>query len=139
MKKDLDKLPAVHISNPKTLEFQVARTTLISGLLKTISSNKQLPLPIKVFEVSDVVYKINSGTCNFSKNTTIFTETDLHQKCNFHTFSGVGARNERRLCAVYYSKTSGFEVIHGLLDKIMQYLEVPRDAEKGYTIDSTEG
>ena len=61
LKKDLDQLPAVHISNPKTLEFQVARTTLLPGLLKTISSNKQLPLPIKVFEVSDIVYRIDSG------------------------------------------------------------------------------
>lgn len=60
MKKDIEKLPAVHISNPKTLEFQVVRTTLIPGLLKTISSNKQLPLPLKLFEISDVAYKSNS-------------------------------------------------------------------------------
>lgn len=39
-------------------------------------------------------------------------------------FAEVGARNERRLSAVYYSKTPGFEIIHGLLDRVMQLLGV---------------
>jgi len=47
----------VCISNPKTLEFQVARTNLLSGLLKTTSANKKMPLPMKLFEVTDVVLK----------------------------------------------------------------------------------
>ena len=37
----------------------------------------------------------------------------------------VGARNERRLCAVTYNKSSEFEVLQGLLDRVMQLLEVP--------------
>jgi phenylalanyl-tRNA synthetase beta chain len=53
--KDIKSIPAVHISNPKTLEFQVARTTLVPGLLKTLAANKNMPLPMKLFEVSDVV------------------------------------------------------------------------------------
>lgn len=37
----------------------------------------------------------------------------------------VGARNERRLAAIHYSKAgSGFELIHGLLDRIMQVLDI---------------
>jgi hypothetical protein len=40
-------------------------------------------------------------------------------------FAEVGARNERHLCAVYYNKNSGFEVVHGLLDRVMQLLSVP--------------
>lgn len=95
----IEDIPAVHISNPKTLEFQVARTTLLPGLLKTIASNKKMPLPFKLFEISDVVLK--------DKNAE------------------VGARNERRLCAVYSNKSAGFEIIHGLLDRIFQLLEVP--------------
>ncbi|KAG7213748.1 hypothetical protein KM043_002975 [Ampulex compressa] len=95
----IDNVPAVHISNPKTLEFQVARTTLLPGLLKTLTSNKKLPLPHKFFEVSDVILKDNT------------TE--------------VGAYNNRRLCAVYCNKSAGFEIIHGLLDRILQLLEVP--------------
>jgi phenylalanyl-tRNA synthetase beta subunit len=43
------------ISNPKTVEFQTARYSLLPGLLKTIQANKGMPLPLKLFEVSDVV------------------------------------------------------------------------------------
>ncbi|XP_053565935.1 phenylalanine--tRNA ligase beta subunit [Bombina bombina] len=96
---------AVHIANPKTAEFQVARTTLLPGLLKTIAANRKMPLPLKLFEISDVVVKDAS--------------TD------------VGARNHRHLCAVYYNKNPGFEVIHGLLDRIMQLLAV---SPSGYQI-----
>ena len=35
----------------------------------------------------------------------------------------VGARNERHLAAVFYNKSPGFEIIHGLLDRVMQLLE----------------
>lgn len=37
----------------------------------------------------------------------------------------VGARNERRLVAVYCAKESGFEVVHGLLNRVMEVLGVP--------------
>jgi phenylalanyl-tRNA synthetase beta chain len=36
----------------------------------------------------------------------------------------VGARNERRLVAVNASKESGFEIIHGLLNRLMDILGV---------------
>merc|ERR1719309_1560686 len=99
MRKTIESIPAVHISNPKTLEFQVARTALLPGLLKTLQANRNLPIPIKLFEISDVVLK------------------DLGTE--------VGARNERHLAAVFYNKNPGFEIIHGLLDRLMQLLEVP--------------
>ncbi|KZC09055.1 PREDICTED: phenylalanine--tRNA ligase beta subunit [Dufourea novaeangliae] len=95
----LESIPAVHILNPKTSEFQVARTTLLPGLLKTLAANKKMPLPQKLFEVSDVVLKDNTME--------------------------VGARNNRNLCAVYCNKSDGFEIIHGLLDRMLQVLEVP--------------
>lgn len=107
LKKPLSSSKAVHISNPKTLEFQVARTTLIPGLLKTVSCNKKMPLPMKLFEISDVVHS--------------------------DELKDVGARNHRRFCAVNYNKTPGFEVIHGLLDRTMQLLEVPYTEDKTST------
>lgn len=111
LRKDIKDIPAVHISNPKTLEFQIARTSLLPGLLKTVAANKKMPLPLKMFEISDVVLKDE--------------EKD------------VGARNHRRLCALYYSRTPGFEVIHGLLDRVMQLLEVPFTKDgSGYFIQS---
>merc|ERR1712142_494767 len=47
MRKEIKNIPAVHISNPKTLEFQVARTSLLPGLLKTVQANRKMPLPLK--------------------------------------------------------------------------------------------
>ena len=37
----------------------------------------------------------------------------------------VGAVNQRRLIAVYCGKESGFEVVHGLLNRVMDMLGVP--------------
>lgn len=52
----------------------------------------------------------------------------------------MGARNYRHLCAVYYNKNPGFEIIHGLLDRIMQLLDVPPGEKKGgYAIKASEG
>lgn len=79
-----DENEAVLLANPKTVEYQVVRTSLMPGILKTIGSNKHLPLPIKIFEVSDVVLR----------------DETLERR----------ARNQRNICALYSSKTSGFEV-----------------------------
>lgn len=51
----------------------------------------------------------------------------------------VGARNERRLCAVNYNRSSEFEVIHGLLDRVMQLVEVPFGGPMGYELESGDG
>ncbi|KAI7861052.1 beta subunit of phenylalanyl-tRNA synthetase [Circinella umbellata] len=91
-----DNTTAIKLANPKTIEYQVVRTSLLPGVLKTINNNKKLPLPLKVFEVSDVGFK---------------DETRERR-----------TRNERHVCAAYMSKTSGFEVIHGLLNRLMEML-----------------
>ncbi|KAJ5678927.1 Phenylalanine--tRNA ligase beta subunit [Penicillium macrosclerotiorum] len=88
---------AVRLANPKSLEFQIVRTSLIPGLLKTIRENKSHTVPMKVFEVSDVAFK----------------DLSLERK----------SRNERHFAAAWYGKTSGFEVVHGLLDRVMTMLK----------------
>ncbi|KAF5322102.1 hypothetical protein D9619_000816 [Psilocybe cf. subviscida] len=108
---------AVKIANPKTLEFQVVRTTLIPGLLKTIRENRSHALPIKIFETSEVVFK------------------DLSRERQ--------ARNERHAAAVWCNKSAGFEIVHGMLDRAMKMLDVPRigsadvKAVTGYYIKET--
>jgi len=88
---------AVVISNPKTDEFQVCRTSLLPGLLKTLAKNKKNPLPWKLFEVSDTV--------------SLDAEAD------------VGAANRRRLSFVYSnSEGSGFEVVHGAVERALMML-----------------
>ncbi|EON63554.1 phenylalanyl-tRNA synthetase, beta subunit [Coniosporium apollinis CBS 100218] len=88
---------AVRLQNPKTAEYQIVRTSLLPGLLKTIRENKKHSVPIKVFEVADVTFK----------------DLSLERK----------ARNERHFAAAWYAKTSGFEVVHGLLDRVMLMLK----------------
>jgi phenylalanyl-tRNA synthetase beta chain len=86
-----DDKTAVVLANPKTFEYQVVRTTLLPGILKTLRENKAMGLPIGVFEVSDVALQDES----------------LERK----------ARNERRWAGVWINKTAGFEIVHGLLDR----------------------
>jgi len=47
----------ITIGNPKTMDFQTARTTLLPGLMKTLAGNKNNKLPLDLFELSDVVFK----------------------------------------------------------------------------------
>ncbi|KTW31449.1 phenylalanine-tRNA ligase, beta subunit [Pneumocystis carinii B80] len=107
---------AVILENPKTIEYQVVRTTLIPGLLKTIRENKKHSLPIKIFEVSDIVLKSDDE----------------------ETF----CKNKRLWSAAYFSNTSGFEIIHGLLDRIMSMLSTnkvaPESKDPGYWIQCSE-
>lgn len=46
---------AVVIENPKTIEFQVGRTTLLPGLLRSVLNNKSNKVPFRVFELGDVI------------------------------------------------------------------------------------
>ncbi|OBT86445.1 phenylalanyl-tRNA synthetase, beta subunit [Pseudogymnoascus sp. 03VT05] len=92
-----DNNTAITLANPKTAEYQIVRTSLLPGLLKTIRENKKHSLPIKVFEVSDVAFK----------------DETLERK----------ARNERHFAAAWYGKTSGFEMVHGLLDRVLLMLK----------------
>lgn len=91
---------AAVIANPVTLEFQMVRCNLLSGLLKTIKENRGVAIPIKVFEVSDVVLLDE-------KNET-------------------GAKNSRRVAALIYANSPHFEDIQGLFDYIMKQLGVAR-------------
>jgi len=100
---------AVSLLNPANIEYQVVRTTLLPGLLKTLQHNKSASFTngFKLFEISDVV---------------------LVDKSNVVTDTIVGARNSRKLAAVYAGPTSGFEIIHGLVDRIMTLTEVAPEA-----------
>lgn len=113
-----DNKTAVKLENPKTVEYQVVRTTLIPGILKTIKENRKHSLPIKVFESGDIVLKDES----------------LER----------GAYNQRKWAAVYAGKTSGFELVQGLLGKIMQTMRTPwlenpsKQTGRGYWIEQDD-
>ncbi|SCV99728.1 LAFE_0B01200g1_1 [Lachancea fermentati] len=114
-----DNTQVVKLANPKTLEYQVVRTTLLPGILKTVKENRKHSLPIKVFETGDVVFK----------------DAKLERK----------AFNERHWAAIYVGKNSGFEIIQGLLGKIMQTFRTQwlpeygkNSSSRGYWIEEDE-
>lgn len=115
-----DGTTAIVLENPKTAEYQVVRTALLPGILKTIRENRKHALPLRTFEVSDIAFK----------------DAEETERC---------ARNERHVSAVYCDKTASFEVVHGLLDRLMLSLAIPRiegkgaKADKGYWIEEDEG
>lgn len=91
-----DGKTVVRLANPKTLEYQVVRSSLLPGIIKTIRENKGHRVPMKVFEVADVVFK---------------DEAEERK-----------ARNERHFAAAWCGKNSGFEAVHGLLDRVLSML-----------------
>ena len=68
-------------------------------MLKTLGTHRDAALPVRLFEVSDVVL--------------LAPEAE------------VGARNERRMVAAVCGHEATFEVIHGLLNRLMEALGVP--------------
>ena len=117
-----DGTTAITLANPKTAEYQIVRTSLLPGLLKTLNSNRHHAVPIKVFESSDVGFK------------------DLAQERK--------TKNERHFAAAIMSKTSGFEQVHGLLDRVMLMLKsafitreegLKNEKLEGYWIEEVEG
>ncbi len=97
--------PAAALSNPANVEYEVVRTTLIPGALKTLSFNKSLSHRdgIRLFEINDVV---------------LMDDQDP-----------IGARNARRLVALSAAHSSDFEVIHGLADRVMTCVQIKPEKE----------
>lgn len=111
---------AILLENPKSLEYQLVRTSLLPGLLKTLRENRKHSLPLRLFEVSDVGFKDESEK----------------ERC---------ARNERRVVASYTDKEARFEIVHGLLDRIMRVLGVEfigrtnnESKERGFWIEESD-
>ena len=104
---------AAIVANPSSLDVQVARNSLLPGALKALGANKDAPLPAKLFEVGDVV--------------VLDAEAD------------VGARNSRRLLVLYSNVQSGFEVVQGVLDRVMQVVGIAKfdGSDFGYELEES--
>lgn len=89
---DLDQ--AAVLLNPKSKEYEVVRTSLLPGILKSIASNLHGKIPIKVFEIAEVVLLDQS--------------------------QDEGSRNEKRACAAIASNKSLLEDVQGPLSLIFE-------------------
>jgi phenylalanyl-tRNA synthetase beta chain len=94
-----DKKTAIKIGNPRSADFEIVRTSLMPGILKTVAHNTNQAKPIKIYEVGDIAVMDES--------------------------KDVGSRNQRQLAALYCDSTSGLERIHGLMDRIMEVNGTP--------------
>jgi phenylalanyl-tRNA synthetase beta chain len=83
---------------PKRSNTKTPRTSLLPGLLKTIRENRKHALPLRIFELSDVAFK---------------DPTAERRACN-----------ERRVGAVFCGCKFGFEIVRGLIDRLMLVLDV---------------
>lgn len=90
-KANLDE--AITLANPKTIEYEQVRTTLIPGLLNVFNSNQNEKIPQKIFEISDCA-KIDMTT-------------------------DTGCVNFRKICVMQLNTQASFEVIHGSLCQMM--------------------
>lgn len=90
IKDDISENPVV-LANPKSKECEVVRTSLLPGILKSIASNLHGKIPIKLFEVSDVVH--------------------MRDSC---------VHNQRKACAVIASNSSLLEEIQGPLSFMLE-------------------
>jgi phenylalanyl-tRNA synthetase beta chain len=112
LRLEVDETECVVVGNPKTVDFEAVRTSLLPGLLKTLKENTDQIIPQKIFEISDCV--ILDG------------ETDT------------GARNVRKISALSLDHASNFEVIHGLLDMMMLKCGVDMEKGKNYRLVADE-
>ena len=111
MRQPINLNECVQLSNPKTIEFEVVRTSLLPGLIKCLQGNKKEPIPQKMFELSDCVV-LDAST-------------------------EIGAKNVRKIAALVCDQSSNFEVIHGLLDLLMT--KVGSKMQKDYKlVEDTE-
>jgi phenylalanyl-tRNA synthetase beta chain len=99
----------VTIANSKT-DFTACRTTMVPGLLKVVQANKSVKLPLKIFELGDVVVQSAAKP--------------------------EGAANVRHLGVLYAGQTSGFEEVHGVLTRLMEQLNVPFVPHTAFKVDA---
>ena len=135
---------AARVTGAATAEFEAVRTSLLPGALRTLGANRDAPLPVKLFEVGDVVLldraagdglaggrwgdapepvakaeRGDAGPPPPPPPTTTTTTTPPPPHAN-----GTGATNARRIVAIVCASEGVFESIHGLLNRVMQALGV---------------
>ena len=86
----------VKVANPKMKGLAVVRSHLLTGLLQSLYENRRRPLPLRLFEIDNVVV-LDSGA-----------ET--------------GAREERRLAFVEMGREAGYASVRSVLDALLREL-----------------
>nr|PVC53707.1 phenylalanyl-tRNA synthetase [Theileria orientalis] len=128
MPAESDKRAPVVVLNSQLSENETLRTSLLPGLLKSVQYKKGSNLPIRLFEVGEVVWK--------------------------NLESDVGASNNTNCACAYANSTSGLEDVQGLSEYLLNRLgfiseyqvwefnefgkEIPDSWKIRYTLKETE-
>jgi len=132
---------AVAVADAATAEFEVLRTSLLPGALRTLASNRDAPLPVRVFEVGDVVLldgapdgleggrwgDLDDGAAGYEAAAPAPpAPAPPPAPAGVPAFAnGTGATNCRRLVVCYAAAEGCFQVVHGYLNRVMEALGVP--------------
>ena len=100
LKRPNDGKTVVKMANPMDENNEIVRPALLPGILKTIASNREVGVSkgLRLFEVSDV--------------------------CLLDPTTDTGAKNERHICVCYTGPTAGLEIIHGVVDRLFELLNI---------------
>lgn len=126
---------SVAVADAATAEFEVLRTSLLPGALRTLASNRDAPLPVRVFEIGDVVLLDGApdgleggrwGDFRGGGGEGAAAATPSPPPAEIPAFAnGTGATNCRRLVVCYAAAEGCFQVVHGYLNRVMEALGVP--------------
>ncbi|MEM3397069.1 MAG: phenylalanine--tRNA ligase subunit beta [Thermoplasmata archaeon] len=75
-----EEIKVVRAKNPKSIEYSIARYSLIPGMLRTISINQRHALPLKFFEIGLVLEPEEKQKCCFAT---------VHSKASFSEIKSV--------------------------------------------------
>ncbi len=97
-KMNISNYDPIKLIDAKSSEMNIIRESIIPEMLKLISVNSHLALPIKIFEINDVVIRSRE--------------------------SDTGYKNSKRLAAVIYNSKTSFTDMKQVLDYILDKLDL---------------
>lgn len=66
LRVDLAKESFARVGNPKTIDCEAVRNTLLPGILKTLGANKHVALPIRLFEVREEDLSLRDSSARYA-------------------------------------------------------------------------
>ena len=138
---------AATLTGAATAEFEIVRTSLLPGVLRTLASARDTPAPFRLFEVGDVVLLDEAAGAGLAggrwgdapEPVAAAAAKDGKAEAaeavppaaftppppTTTPLNGTGATNARRLVALYAATSGAFTAMHGLLNRVMQAAGVP--------------
>ncbi|KAG0442534.1 putative phenylalanine--tRNA ligase beta subunit [Dictyocoela muelleri] len=111
----------VALENPKSLDCEFVRNEMMSSLMKCVQSNQHVSLPIRIFEVGDVVVIEDNQKININKSDINYINNENDELNIDDKYCSVNKKavNKRKLSVLIAGKKDHFEEIQGLVTHIL--------------------